>query len=118
MHQRVDSTDHHLVSAETGRRDEPEDLWELHEPKDRRQVLQIISFCYYALSPSTQRVIFFSEPVPGEHPAIRILGELRAYGLGERFVWYEIPRWSSPFVYSMISGLFVQMEQAGKLVVY
>lgn len=73
--------------------------------------------CYYALSSSTERLfssrIFFSEPVPGGHPAIRILGELRAYGPGERFVWYEIPRWSSPFVYSMISELFVQMQKAG-----
>jgi len=46
-------------------------------------------FCYYALSPSTERVIFFSEPVPGGD--LRILGELRAYGPSERFVWYESP---------------------------
>ncbi len=86
------------------------DVWLLHSEGDRREVLTILSFAHYALSPSTVRVVF---SLDRERAAT---GEITAYGPEPRqFVWYKVHPQTSRYVGSIIAGLFKEINKVGKL---
>jgi hypothetical protein len=80
------------------------DLWLFHDADDCREVKAILSFGYYAISPSTERVVYSPDGA-----------EVRAYGGQGRFVWYTIPAYMDRWDGSMLTGLFSELEKAGKL---
>lgn len=95
------------------------DLWLFHDAGDHRQVRTILSFCCYALSPSTELVVYFPDPLPPGWPprVVAATGEIRAYGPDKKFVWYHLLRGSSLHVGSMVAGLLKEMQKAGKLTI-
>lgn len=118
MHQRVHKSDGHLISAHTGYKDEPEDLWSYHDAGDHREVSTVLSFCLYANSPSTERVIFFCKPPSHKVPfEVLIPTEGRAYGADRRFVWIDLCKPPTVAESKMLTGLTLDMKKAGKLII-
>lgn len=84
-----------------------EDLWLLHDEGYRRSVDKIMTFCCYALSPSTKEVLIFTSKAS-------VPTEVRAYGPDDQMVSYDVPFWE-PFAHSMLGALFEEMEKENKL---
>lgn len=88
---------------------ENEDLWIYHDPGDRRRVMNVLSFSYYALSPSTESMVLYP------HPTNPMRGEVRVYGPEGQFVWYEVQDNCSEYVTKMLQGLFVEFKNSNRL---
>lgn len=83
--------------------DDEVDVWMFHDRGDFRNVTNVTSFAYYALSPKTREVVFTQESP--------LSGEIKAYGPEEQFVWYDIPHKLDQSTGSLVSGLLKELSK-------
>lgn len=95
-----------LTKPETGPYIEP---WSLHDEGYRRELESLDVFVHYAMSPETEKV------VPTAPTKSFAFGELRAYGGGDKEVWFTWEYPASSFLFGNMHILIWKLVMNGKL---
>lgn len=88
---------------------DPNDAWTLHEPGYRGEIARFAILAYFALSPSTKKVVYAT----GKRP--RQVFEIRCYGPEGSLVWFSVPERPSVSLRMDMRRLYRRLLSTGKL---